>query len=481
MGAMSYHIESVELFVRDLPPDRMGFVIGKVKAKRRARGIWLCRMVVSDDQGRVTWGVAGDRPSFGWLDKRKKFSSEQKYDRLKRLVEAARKVYLANAKFKSPFAQWHRCHAEVQKLGRARDHESLSASFASALFERAMLDAVCRLHGKSIFEMLRDGRLGLDPGRVHPELKEVQFSKIMPRKPLSEIFIRHTVGLGDPILAVDQPPAKRVNDGEPETLEEYIRRDGLRYFKVKIAGDHEADLARLERIWAALARAREPVVTLDGNESASDLDAFARFVEAFERRIPGLFQHTAFIEQPLTRALTHDPATAGAIAAISKRKPLVIDEADGNTASFRNAFKIGYAGVSHKNCKGFLKSVLNFCLCHWLVEKTGRVAFQTGEDLSLMPMVPIHQDFAALALLNISHAERNGHHYSLGQGQLSAREKILTEKNHPELYTRRDGKLFLGIREGKVRCDSLQCPGFGVRFEPEWARLTPLDRWEVVW
>jgi hypothetical protein len=116
-----------------------------------------------------------------------------------------------------------------------------------------------------------------------------------------------------------------------------------------------------------------------------------------------------------------------------------------------------------------------------LVEKTGRVAFQTGEDLSLMPMVPIHQDFAALALLNISHAERNGHHYSLGQGQLSAREKILTEKNHPELYTRRDGKLFLGIREGKVRCDSLQCPGFGVRFEPEWARLTPLDRWEVVW
>jgi len=272
-----------------------------------------------------------------------------------------------------------------------------------------------------------------------------------------------------------------LNDGEPETLEEYIRRDGLRYFKVKIIGDPEADLARLERVWSAVVRADRPVVTLDGNESAQNLDAFARFMESFEKQIPGLFQHTAFIEQPLTRALTHDSATTKAIAAISKKKPLIIDEADGNTTSFANAFKIGYSGTSHKNCKGFFKSVMNHALCRVLREHTGHDAFLSAEDLSLMPLVSLHQGFAAVALLNIPHAERNGHHYSFGQRQLTPREQQLAHQHHPDLYTRRKADLFLNIQAGKVRCESLQCPGFGVKFEPEWPKLTPLDDWKVVW
>ena len=140
----------------------------------------------------------------------------------------------------------------------------------------------------------------------------------------------------------------------------------MRHFKLKIAGNAEADLDRLERIWGAIVKADRPVVTLDGNESARDLDTFARFVESFERQLPGLFQHTTFIEQPLTRALMHDPSTAKAIAAIAKKKPLVIDEADGNTTSFAHALRIGYSGVSHKNCKGFFKSVLNHALCRVL-------------------------------------------------------------------------------------------------------------------
>ncbi|SVB10675.1 uncharacterized protein METZ01_LOCUS163529, partial [marine metagenome] len=283
---MSYHIESIELYVRELPPDRMVFAIGKVKAKRRPRGVWLCRMVVSDEKGNSAWGVSGDRPSFGWLDKRKKYSSEQKYARLKQLVQAARKVYLGYSKFKTPFELWHNCHGQIQKLGRTQDHESLSASYASALFERAMLDAVSRLHNKSIFEMLQSDSLGIDAARLHPELKDISIGKTLPRRPLREIYIRHTVGAKDPILAADLPKASRLNDGEPETLEEYIRRDGLRYFKVKIIGDPEADLARLERVWSAVVHADQPVVTLDGNESIHNLDAFARFMESFEKQIP---------------------------------------------------------------------------------------------------------------------------------------------------------------------------------------------------
>ncbi len=491
---MPYRIESIEVFVRETPPGRMDFVLGKQKptggpspavkpstGKRRPRGILVCRMIISDAQGRIAWGASGDRPSFGWLDKRPKYDSAAKLDRLLRLVEAARRVYLSNPKFTTPFELWHRCLTEVQRLGREMDHEALSASYASALFERAMIDAVCRLHELPLFEMLRQEKLGLDPARVFPELKGIRFLKIMPRRPRTHFFIRHTIGLGDPILAADQPKEKRVNDGEPETLEEYIRQDGLRYFKVKVSGDAKADLDRLEHIWSAVVRTEQPIVTLDGNESAKDIDAFAKFVEQFENRIPGMFQHTAFIEQPLTRSVTHDPGTAKTIRRISEKKQLIIDEADGETNSFHHAFPIGYSGTSHKNCKGFFKSLVNFCLCHHLMDKTGRNAFQSGEDLSLMSLVPLHQDFAALGVLNISHCERNGHHYSYGQGHLTEREKILAGEHHPEIYTKRRGELFLNIRNGELFCDSLQCAGFGVRFEPEWAAMRPLGRWKPVW
>ncbi len=482
---MAYHIESIEVFVRETPPGRMAFLIGKQEGnkpppKRRPRGILICRMNITDDRGRKSWGASGDRPSFGWLDKRKKYGSEQKLARLFALVNSARKVWLDSPKFETPFAQWKKCHAEIQGIGKTTDHESLSSSYASALFERAMIDAVCRLHGESVFEFLKRDRLGLPVETLFPKLRGTRHPRLLPRRSRTSFFIRHAVGLGDPIIASDQPAEKRINDGEPETLEEYVRHDGLRYFKVKIAGDPDADIERLDRIWDAVAKAEDPVVTLDGNESSADIDAFAKFVERFERELPGLFQHTAFIEQPLTRALTHDPSTAGTIKRLARKKPLVIDEADGNRMAFPNAVQIGYAGVSHKNCKGFIKSMLNSIFCR-IRSNEGRPLFQTGEDLSLMPLVPIQQDYAALGALDIAHAERNGHHYSFGNGHLTKEEKRLALKHHPDMYVERRDEVFLNIRDGRINCESLQGPGFGVRFEPDWSSMTLLDKWTPVW
>lgn len=484
-----WHIESINVFVRELPPDRGSFVIGKqnkdappkLPKKRRPRGFLIVRLELADDKGNRSWGLSGDRPSFGWLDKRADYSAEQKLQRLLNLVNSARAVYLKHSRFASPFQQSLINAAEVSRIGRAADHEDLSCSFAAALFERAMIDAVCRLQKLSLFEAVRHNTLGFNPKVAFPELQNFKLEHFLPQRPLTTFNIRHTVGLADPLTNADLPKSKRLNDGEPETLEEYVARDGLRFLKVKISGNPEADLARLGKIWDVIARTNQPVITLDGNESYQDIDAFARFVAAFEEKQLGLFQHTEFIEQPLTRALTHDPTTAKTVAAISEKKPLVIDEADGTLNSFCDAFQIGYSGTSHKNCKGFFKSLLNFCLTRHFGLNNGRVAFQTGEDLSNMPLVPLHQDFAALGVLGIDHCERNGHHYSFGLEHLSDSERRLTKRHHPDLYVERHGGLFLNIRNGQVRCDSLQKSGFGVAFEPDFNNLPPLKDWDVKW
>lgn len=484
-----WHIESINVFVRELPPDRGAFVIGRQESngtrsspkKRRPRGFLVVRLELLDDKGKRAWGVSGDRPSFGWLDKRSKYGSEQKLKRLLDLVESAREVYLADANFESPFEFTLECLDEIYRIGRSADHEELSCGFAAALFERALIDAVCRIQNVSLFDAVRQNRLGFEPQRIFPELKNFPLEQLLPPRPLTTFHIRHTVGLADPLTKVDLASDQRINDGEPETLEEYVARDGLRYLKVKIAGDPEADLTRLGRIWEVIAGTNQPVITLDGNESYEDIDAFSRFVDVFERTHLGLFQHTAFIEQPLTRSLTLDPATTETVAAVSRKKPLVIDEADGTLTSFRDAFQVGYSGTSHKNCKGFFKSLINFCLARHLEVRLGRSVFQTGEDLSNMPLVPLHQDFAALGVLGIHHCERNGHHYSSGLEHLTEAERSLVKRHHPDLYTERQGKLYLDIRNGLVDCRSLQVPGFGIAFPPEFDRMTRLDAWEVQW
>jgi hypothetical protein len=298
----------------------------------------------------------------------------------------------------------------------------------------------------------------------------------LPARPRYQFYIRHTVGGTDPLVSADLTSEQRIRDGLPETLEEYLRHDGLRFFKVKVSGDLSRDLERLGRLWDVVLEADDPVITLDANESFTRLEDLDQFVRQLERQLLGLYQHTLFIEQPLPRALSLDPSTSAAVRRISERKPLVIDEADETLDAFRRAAAIGYQGVSHKNCKGFFKSLLNYGLAHrWREE--GRVALLTGEDLQNLPVVPLHQDFTALSVLGLEHCERNGHHYNFGLCMLSDRDKANAVEHHPEMYERRGDEWFLRIRDGVVECASLQCSGFGIRDEPDWASMTDMRKW----
>jgi len=478
---MSYRIEAIELYVRETRPGRMAFALGKKGgAGEAAQGVVSplghLRLILKDSEGNETFGCSADRLSVRWLDKRPDRSPGRKLRELVDLIHIARQVALQQGPFESPFGLWRDIDSKIHHAGRAADQVELTSSFASALIERAVIDALCRLEHRSVFEMVRQDRLGIRPAAIYRELEDSDLTQIIPQQPRTQFFIRHTVGSADPLVSSDLPGEQRVNDGLPETLEEYVETDGLRYFKVKISGDADRDLQRLARIWEVIVRIEEPVVTLDANEAFSDLSQFSGFVERFERELLGMFQHVAYIEQPLPRDLTLDRNTSAQIRNISQHKPLLIDEADGTLRAFSQAHSIGYAGTSHKNCKGFFKSLLNLALAeHYRHE--GEQAFLSGEDLQNLPVVPLQQDFAALGVLNLSHCERNGHHYNYGLSMLSEPEKEQVARHHRDLYTQRNGEWYLNVRQGKVDCASLQCPGFGVAFEPDWSSMTEMRKW----
>lgn len=478
---ITYTIESIELYVRETKPGRMLFSLGKSggaggKSKPLTSPLGHVRMMLRDDRGRTAFGCSADRLSVRWLDKRPGRDQDLKRRELVDLIYAARDVYLAEPSFDDPFAQWLRCHKQIMALGRSRDQEDLTSSFASALLERAMLDGVCRLAGKSLYEMVRDDRLGFRPGKVHPELAGQRLRDWLPPEPVTRFRIRHTVGLSDPLTDADLPTDQRVNDGLPETLAEYVKSDGLTAFKVKICGKPERDLARLGDIWRVVPHGPETIVTLDANEAYKDVAPLTEFVTLLRERLPQLFDRIIYIEQPLARGLTLDRSTEPAIRRLAKLKPLVIDEADGTLDAFKRAHAIGYAGTSCKNCKGLFKSLLNRSLvAHY--NARGERTFVTAEDLQNLPIVPLHQDFVALSILGVEHCERNGHHYNYGLSMLTDREKAHVGKRHRDLYRRGEDEWFLNIRKGRVHCDSLQCPGFGVCSEPPWSSMADMRAW----
>jgi hypothetical protein len=333
--------------------------------------------------------------------------------------------------------------------------------------------------GQSYHQMLMDNVLGLDFGQIHTELEGMQPAEVIVARPLQTLHIRHTVGLVDPIRCADIAPEDELADGLPQSLEEYIDHHGICYFKIKIGGDAAADFARLAEIAALLdEKGIDYRSTLDGNEQYGDMDALVGLLERIEGELPAFYASLLYIEQPLDRAVALDQSLAGAIAAVSARKPMLIDESDEDLDSFKRAVELGYRGTSTKACKGLIKALANAALTRRLDEGAGHL-FISGEDLTNIAIVPLHQDLTHLAALGISHAERNGHHYVRGLAHLSAREREMCRSAHASLYREKDGLMALDIVGGQIDLRSLQRPGLGVGEAVEAQSMTPLEDWEI--
>ena len=304
-----YCIERIELYTRLTPPGRMAFAIGKQDGpppKPLSNPIGHVRMVMRDAAGNRTFGCSGERLSVRWLDKRTGRDRHQKLTELVELIETARRVYLEQPWFDNPFDKWIACYESIHRAGRAAGQVDLTSSFASSLMERAMLDGVCRLAGKSLFQMVREDRIGFRPDAVHPKLADMVTTDFVPSQPVTYFHIRHTIGLTDPLVDADIPANQRVNDGLPETLEEYVEADGLTHFKIKIQGEPRQDLTRLEKIWNVLPKGPDLLITLDANEMFKDVAVFEHFVLEIKRKLPRMLDAIAWFEQPMPRALSLD-------------------------------------------------------------------------------------------------------------------------------------------------------------------------------
>jgi hypothetical protein len=437
-------VRDVEVFLRRVKT-RMPFRYGKAEVT----GQPYAHLRVRCEPG-VTGVSAAALPPL-WFDKRPGLTHEDTIRELLRSIAIASEVY-RGAEDAGAWNLHHSCAPEALRRAAAEGMNDLSAGFGVALLDAAVIDALCRLAGRTFHQGLKEDLFGL--GSL--------VGAIVPKTPLPKIAVRHTVGLSDPITPSDVTAP--VSDGLPEALTEVVRTYRVRWFKIKLSGDITAALDRLRRIAEVLdGDAGDYQVTLDGNEQFHDMAEVVELARKIEARewLKNLWQRTAWIEQPVDRKESLTPEVAPSLQRIPK--PVIIDESDGTDDAVDRALAVGYRGISAKNCKGVFRTLHSFRRC---AEKG---AVLSSEDLMNIPVVPLHQDLCVAAALGIPHSERNGHHYIRAFEYFSPKEKETAIRDFPELY--RADRPTVCVKDGAIDVSGINAFGFGVRSEPDWDSL----------
>ena len=395
-----------------------------------------------------------------WFDKRPGLSPEQTVVELRRSLAIARGLYLAGRGFETAFGlHASRLAAQVEACAK-EDIPPLAAAFGPAEIDKAILDALLRCTGANFFDGMADNIAGID-ARLSPDLRDDDIAQFLMRcRRLERVAVRHTVGLDDQIEG-----AGGVSD--PAQLA------GARYFKLKMNGDPEHDAARLIRIGRELvALPHDYRVTLDANEQYADLADLGALTDRLDHdaALAAIATKLLYIEQPMPRDITRQ-SPLGALA----RRDFIIDEADDGYDAFPSARALGYRGISSKSCKGIYKSVVNATRASkW--SGAGETFFISGEDLTCQAGLAVQQDLALGALIGVTHAERNGHHYVDGFGEAPAAEAQAFRSAHPDLYAGDGSTIRLSIHGGDLLTGSLVAPGFASGVHPLWTALSPLEQ-----
>ncbi|MBZ0257433.1 hypothetical protein K8I31_15305, partial [bacterium] len=434
-------------------------------------------------EGVTQIGIASEGLPPKWFTKNPNTHFREDLPELFDVIEAACEHMMQAGACASPFELWKQTYEKQRAWGNEKGYPSLLWAFGVSLAERALIDGYCKAMHSPFNQGLHKNQFGIELDYIHPELAETTPATWLPKTPKDHLLIRHTVGLGDPILESDINSQNRINDGLPQSLEANIQAYGLKFFKIKVCGDKEQDLQRLMRIASLFDSIplRDYAFTLDGNEQFKNVETFRDFWESAlsYEELSTFFQHLLFVEQPIHRDFALSEEVAAQHHAWSDRPRMIIDESDGDLDSLRIAINNGYIGTSHKNCKGVFKGIANACYIAYLNQNESENFYEiSGEDLANVGPVALLQDLTLMASLGINHVERNGHHYFKGLSiwPESINQEVL--RNHCDLYEKINNAFsVLRIQNGLIDITSFLTSPFGCNINLYPRTFTPFDDW----
>jgi L-alanine-DL-glutamate epimerase-like enolase superfamily enzyme len=315
----------------------------------------------------------------------------------------------------------------------------LATLVVASPFDAALHDACGKAFGVTAYETYGKAHMSRDLSHdLGPRFKGEYLDKYVPAKPRDTMPVFHSVGASDPLEAADVK--QRIDDGLPNTLEEWIQRDGLIRFKIKLNGSNlPADLDRVirtDRIVNRLLPARRVAdwkYILDFNEGCPNVGYLMEFMRKVREATPSGFERILYIEQPTARDLKKDRANV--MHEASKLCPIVADEALIDLESLLLAREMGYTGVALKACKGQTHAMLLAAAA----QKFGM--FLCVQDLTCPGASLVHSAGIAARVPGNAGIEANGR-------QFVPAANVAWEPRFPGLFTIKDGLMKTGQLTG---------------------------------
>lgn len=295
------------------------------------------------------------------------------------------------------------------KLGYSEKMPRLAELVAASPIEAAIYDAFGKALATNAYNLLGRDYVEHDlAAYLNADFAGEYLDQYTLRQPKPRMPLYHLVGALDPLTAADV--ARPVGDGLPETLEEWVKFNGLTHLKIKLAGDDLPwDVARVVAVEKAAAAAqaqrgcRQWHYSLDFNEKCANVQYVLDFLAKVNELSPTALQRVQYIEQPTHRDLGKFPENR--MHAAAKVKPVVIDESLIDFESLLLAREQGYSGVALKACKGHSEALLMGAAA----QKYG--LFLCVQDLTCVGASFLHSASLAARIPTIAGIEGNGRQY----------------------------------------------------------------------
>ena len=335
---------------------------------------------------------------------------------------------------------WLRAADSVSRTrGLSKPIPKLCTLVVGSAFDAALHDAYGKAFGVSSYETY--GRAFTTRDLSHdlgPEFTGEYLDQYVPSTPRATTLLFHSVGASDPLEASDV--GTPIGDGLPETLVEWIARDGLLAFKMKLnGGDMAADYERIVRIDRLVAREQAArgvddwKYLLDFNEGCPNVEYLLELLRRVREATPRGLERVLYIEQPTARDLRKDRDNVMHEAA--RLCPVVIDESLTDLEMLLLAREMGYTGVALKACKGQSHAMLMAAAA----QKFGM--FLCVQDLTCPGASLIHSAGIAARVPGNAGIEANARQF------VPAANKAW-EDRFPGLFTIRDGMMHTGQLTG---------------------------------
>jgi L-alanine-DL-glutamate epimerase-like enolase superfamily enzyme len=276
-------------------------------------------------------------------------------------------------------------------------------------FEAAVHDAYGKLYQRSAWKTCTREFLREDLSRyLGPNFKGESLDAYVLPEPKPRMPLYHLVGAVDPIEDADVK--KRLDDGLPETVPQWIRYNGLTHLKIKLNGDDPVwdreRILKVDRVASETIRQRGGTdwkYSLDFNERCPSVAYLIDVLRQVKEKSPEGFERIQYVEQPTLRDLQADRKNVMYDAA--KLRPVVIDESLTGLDALLLAREMGYTGVALKACKGQSQALLMAAAAQ------KHKMFQCVQDLTCPGASLIHSASLAAHIPGVAAIEANARQY----------------------------------------------------------------------